>query len=67
MSDSVAGQEKSSVPTKEKPQFYCQNCGHVGLEEDFVPSDGNPAPFICPGCGSTDVFEREKFPAGKLV
>lgn len=36
--------------------YRCQNCGHKAPEDDFWPSDGNPAPHICPGCGSTECF-----------
>ena len=34
----------------------CQNCRHVGDEVDFTPTDGAPAPFVCPECGSLEVF-----------
>lgn len=35
------------------PPFYCQNCGHEDTESAFIPSDGNPAPHVCPQCGSS--------------
>lgn len=31
----------------------CANCEHGGYEESFWPSDGNPAPVVCPECGYT--------------
>ena len=37
-------------------EWRCQNCEHHDEEIEFIPSDGNPAPHICPECGSTDVF-----------
>ncbi len=40
-------------------KFRCQNCAHEGDEVDFMPSDGNPAPYICPKCGSTECFAQE--------
>ena len=36
----------------------CQNCGHRDHEIEFVPSDGDPSPFVCPKCGSTQVFSE---------
>jgi proteasome lid subunit RPN8/RPN11 len=40
--------------------WYCQDCDFVGHEEEFVPSDGNPAPHICPECGRTNCFEKDE-------
>lgn len=36
--------------------YHCQDCGHKAPEEEFVPSDGNPAPHVCPECGKTNCF-----------
>jgi hypothetical protein len=36
--------------------IQCQNCNRCGDEEDFSPSDGNPAPVVCPECGQTNCF-----------
>lgn len=36
--------------------FHCADCGHKDTEEEFVPSDGNPAPHVCPECGKTNCF-----------
>ncbi len=38
--------------------YYCQACEYESDEDDFVPSDGNPAPHICPECGSTNCFPK---------
>lgn len=35
----------------------CSSCEYCGSEEAFTPSDGNPAPLVCPECGRTDCFE----------
>lgn len=39
--------------------YRCQACGHIDDEDEFIPSDGNPAPHVCPGCGLTDVFPKD--------
>lgn len=39
--------------------WYCQNCGKEELEDEFFPTDGNPAEHVCPDCGRTDVFRTE--------
>lgn len=36
--------------------YRCQNCNLVTDHDDFVPSDGNPAPVVCPMCSSTECF-----------
>lgn len=36
--------------------WHCQNCGHKDQEVEFLPSDGDPAPYVCPECGSTECF-----------
>lgn len=44
---------------QEEVEFYCQVCDEEGTEDDFTPTDGNPAPHICPKCGSTNVFPKD--------
>ena len=39
--------------------WYCQNCLHRADEMEFVSSDGDPAPHICPKCGSTECFSKD--------
>lgn len=39
--------------------FYCRDCNHEATEEEFWPSDGNPAPHVCPKCGRTNIYYRE--------
>lgn len=40
--------------------MYCQDCGHSGEENEFWPSDGNPAPHVCPNCGRTNIFTKDE-------
>jgi hypothetical protein len=47
--------EESEEPWKE---MKCQDCGQEGREDEFLPTDGNPAPLVCPKCGRTNVFAR---------
>ena len=37
-------------------EYRCADCGHMDDEDEFVPSDGNPAPHVCPKCGLTNCF-----------
>jgi len=37
-------------------KMYCANCRIQASEVVFMPSNGNPAPWICPVCGRTEVF-----------
>jgi hypothetical protein len=41
----------------------CANCDHGTYEENFWPSDGNPAPHVCPECGHTGchIFKPVRF------
>lgn len=36
--------------------YRCNNCDYRGEEAEFWPSDGDPAPVVCPECGRTDCF-----------
>lgn len=42
---------------EELPEWYCQNCGEKGAEDDFTPTANN-ADHQCLNCGSVDVFHR---------
>lgn len=42
--------------------WHCQNCGHEGEEEEFIPTDGSGrvVGHVCPECGSaTEVFFKD--------
>ena len=36
--------------------LMCADCRIQANEVDFMPGDGNPAPWICPVCGRTEIF-----------
>ncbi len=40
----------------QRDQYRCSGCEYVDDEEEFMPSDGNAAPHVCPKCGSTYCF-----------
>ena len=37
-------------------EYRCTNCSYRNENYDFVPTDGTPVEYICPHCGSLDVF-----------
>ena len=57
-------QRERGEPASPQPDFdlegvvmyRCSDCGAVAEEDEFVPSDGNPSPHVCPACGLTNVF-----------
>lgn len=40
--------------------WYCQDCWAEGEYEEFLPTDGNPAPVVCFKCGRTDIFRKDE-------
>ena len=54
--DSLCERLSSEGQVEDGGSFYCSACDYCGDEEDFVPSDGNPASLVCPSCGRTDCF-----------
>lgn len=40
--------------------WYCADCSTQAEEIEFVPSDGNPAQWVCPHCGRTNIFSMSQ-------
>ena len=57
--DGYCGMCPACADASEIP-YYCESCGFQSRQEDFWPSNGNPAPLVCPRCGRTNCFTWEE-------